>query len=263
MITGPFRGDEAIAVGELTRNELFGPRFQRLFPGVFAPAGLAVDFATRTRAAYLLVRGRGGVLAGYSAALLLGAGCAPSDAPAEVLVPSDARGHPGLRVRRDGWTTPRSLGWTAAASPPPRAPHGPGSPVAAGGSRGRGGLADAGRQVPTRRPADQTARRTARQGLPAAGRGDRPLRLPRGVTDGDPPAARLVRGGLPRPEVQHRVLDERGFPLARVDLAYPPARLAIEYDGSGHLERRRWSRDRARDTTLAGEGWQTLPVRAR
>jgi hypothetical protein len=41
------------------------------------------------------------VLAGYSAALLLGAGCAPSDAPAEVLVPSDARGHPGLRVRRD------------------------------------------------------------------------------------------------------------------------------------------------------------------
>jgi hypothetical protein len=55
----------------------------------------------RTHAAYLLVKDRGGVLAGYSAALLLGAGCAPFDAPAEVLVPTDARCHPGLRVCRD------------------------------------------------------------------------------------------------------------------------------------------------------------------
>jgi very-short-patch-repair endonuclease len=68
----------------------------------------------------------------------------------------------------------------------------------------------------------------------------------------------LVRGGLPRPEVQYRVLDEYGFPLARLDLAYPLARLAIEYDGAGHLDRRRWASDRARDATLAGEGWQTL-----
>jgi len=60
-----------------------------------------VDFAVRTRAAYLLVSHRGGVLAGYSAALLLGADCGPAHGPAEVIVPADARSQPGLLVYRD------------------------------------------------------------------------------------------------------------------------------------------------------------------
>jgi hypothetical protein len=84
----------------VTHNELYGPRFQRLFHGVFAPADLAVDLAVLGRAAYLVVGHRGGVLAGYSAALALGADCAPAHVPAEVLVPSDARRQPGLLVRR-------------------------------------------------------------------------------------------------------------------------------------------------------------------
>jgi len=259
MLTGPFRGDEALAVGELTRNELFGPRFQRLFPGVFAPAGLAVDFATRTRAAYLLVKGRGGVLAGYSAALLLGAECAPSDARAEVLVPSDARGHPGLRVRRDRLddseitrvdgcrvTSAARTAWDLARRLPLV------EAVVA---------VDALAHVGKFRPASLLARRLAEPRARGCRRLDEVVDLCDCRAE-SPMETRLrlalVRGGLPRPEVQHRVLDEHGFPLARVDLAYPPARLAIEYDGSGHLERRRWSRDRARDTTLAGEGWQTL-----
>ena len=46
--------------------------------------------------------------------------------------------------------------------------------------------------------------------------------------------------------------------LARSDLAYPEAKLAIEYDGAVHFTRRRREADLERDTTLAGHGWQTL-----
>lgn len=33
-LTGPFRGSDALAAGALTRGELRGPRFRRLFPDV-------------------------------------------------------------------------------------------------------------------------------------------------------------------------------------------------------------------------------------
>jgi hypothetical protein len=60
----------------------------------------SVDLAVRSRAAYLLVDGRG-ALAGYSAAEILGASCAPEGAPAEVALPGGCRlRQPGLRVHR-------------------------------------------------------------------------------------------------------------------------------------------------------------------
>ena len=71
---------------------------------------------------------------------------------------------------------------------------------------------------------------------------------------------RLIRAGLPWPEVQFRILDEYGFVVARVDLAYPAARLAVEYDGAHHYTRNRGERDRRRDAELADLGWETLRV---
>jgi very-short-patch-repair endonuclease len=68
----------------------------------------------------------------------------------------------------------------------------------------------------------------------------------------------LRRAGLPTPEVQYRVLDEHGFVLGRVDLAYPAAKLAIEYDGASHLAALRVLRDRRRDRELADLGWETM-----
>ena len=58
--------------------------------------------------------------------------------------------------------------------------------------------------------------------------------------------------------MQYRVVDEYGYTLARVDLAYPEAKLAKEYDGAVHFEPRRAIRDRPRDAELAGYGWLTL-----
>src|SRR5690349_24827211 len=95
-LNGPFRGSEAVARGLLTRALLRGPRFRRLFPDVYVPADLEPDLALRARAAGLLVAGCGAV-AGYAAAELWGASCAPSDEPAHVLLTQRYRCD-GLRV---------------------------------------------------------------------------------------------------------------------------------------------------------------------
>ncbi|HEX4246540.1 MAG TPA: hypothetical protein VH008_01640 [Pseudonocardia sp.] len=100
MVGAVFRGSEAIRAGELTWERLRGPAYRRVFPDVYAPAELSLDLVARSRAAYLLVRDSGGVLSGYSAALPLGADCAPKDAPAEVIVPGGRRSCPGIRVQR-------------------------------------------------------------------------------------------------------------------------------------------------------------------
>lgn len=68
----------------------------------------------------------------------------------------------------------------------------------------------------------------------------------------------LVLAGLPPPQVQYKVLDEYGFHLARADLAYEEAQLAIEYDGVGHFSRIRHEHDRERDSLLASHGWLTV-----
>ncbi len=46
----------------------------------------------------------------------------------------------------------------------------------------------------------------------------------------------LVQGGLRRPEAQVSLTDRRGAFVARVDLFYTEARLAIEYDGGQHRD---------------------------
>lgn len=126
VLDGPFRGSEAVRRGLLTWNQLLGPRFQRVFPDIYASADLTLDLAIRSRAAALLVANQGGVLAGYSAAALLGADCAPLDAPAEVLVTKKYRWqwrwptHARKVRRRPG----RGCDWSARAFPGQRSSTG-------------------------------------------------------------------------------------------------------------------------------------------
>lgn len=47
----------------------------------------------------------------------------------------------------------------------------------------------------------------------------------------------LVLAGLPRPEVQGSIRDDKGRVLGRPDLLYRDQRLAIEYDGGNHRDR--------------------------
>jgi len=66
----------------------------------------------------------------------------------------------------------------------------------------------------------------------------------------------LVLGGLPRPEVQVELRDGRGSFLARPDLLYPAARLAIEYDGTTHRDH--LVADNRRQNRLQRAGYQLL-----
>ena len=68
----------------------------------------------------------------------------------------------------------------------------------------------------------------------------------------------LVLAGLD-PVPQHVVLDARGRFVARVDLALPAQRIAIEYDGRAVHEREDvFARDRRRGNELVRAGWTVL-----
>ena len=72
----------------------------------------------------------------------------------------------------------------------------------------------------------------------------------------------LVLDGVPEPQVNPRIVLSTGQWL-RVDLAWPAARLVVEYDGDQHrTEQRQWREDRSRDAGLRADGWEVLRVTA-
>jgi very-short-patch-repair endonuclease len=252
-IRGPFRGSDAVARGILRRGPLPPPRYRRIFPDIYLGATQDLDLLTLSQGAYLLVAPIGGILAGYSAAAMLGADCAPQEASAEVLVPRHVRAHPQLVVRQgradgpDRWsvrgcavTSPERTAWDLARGLPLEeavvaldclARRGRFAPAALldrmisqPGARGCTHLRDI---VELANPLAESAMETR-------------LRL------------LLVRSGLPVPVVQHELVCD-GRVVARFDLAYPRARLAIEYDGSMHDDRL----DRRRDLRTGQLGWYT------
>jgi very-short-patch-repair endonuclease len=68
----------------------------------------------------------------------------------------------------------------------------------------------------------------------------------------------VVEGGLPRPVAQHRVYDERGRFVGRLDLAYPEWKIGIEYDGDHHRDPAAFRRDLVRLNALRVAGWTIL-----
>lgn len=65
---------------------------------------------------------------------------------------------------------------------------------------------------------------------------------------------------LPEPVVQHSVVIGGRF-LARVDLAYPQWRIAIEYEGDHHrTDRNQWQTDIRRHRALEDHGWIVIRV---
>ncbi len=70
----------------------------------------------------------------------------------------------------------------------------------------------------------------------------------------------LTTFGLPEPSIQHVVSVDGRF-LARVDLAYPEHRIAIEYEGDGHrTDRDQWRTDIRRQRDLEDHGWLVIRV---
>lgn len=90
----------------------------------------------------------------------------------------------------------------------------------------------------------------------AAVRAALPLARERVESPKETAARLLVTGaGLPEPAVQFEVRDG-GRLVARVDLAYPELRIAIEYEGDGHRrDKGQWRTDIRRQRELESLGW--------
>ncbi len=251
MLDEPFVGSTAVARGVVTPDQLRGPRFTRLFRGIFVRAGVEVDFALRCRAAALIQEGRG-VLAGWAAAELLGASCAPIGAPVE-LVARCGRGQPGLVIRRDALMPDQIIQMgRARVTTPARTAFDLGrvTPVghaimAVDALRHACGLTvDEVRAIARRHPG-------------VRGLGQLPEVLRRSTDLADSPMESRIRvaiedAGLPRPVLQHRV----GPYL--LDLAYPELKIAVEYEGREHLTPARARRDLRRQAYLTAAGWTVL-----
>ena len=73
--------------------------------------------------------------------------------------------------------------------------------------------------------------------------------------------AHCLLAGLPRP-VCNLDVEHEGVWLARVDLAWPEARLAVEYDGAVHLDEAQRRRDAWRRNAQQRAGWLVITVTA-
>lgn len=253
-----FRGSLAVRAGLVTPGQLRGPGFVRLFPDVHARApDEPPDLTLRSLGAYLFARHRG-VLCGYSAAELLRASCAPRDEPAHVAVVGV---HPcaGLVIHRDAVRPDEIVGAPAGA------PVTSYTRTAYDLARWARDLVEAvvavdrlsnkGRFHPEEvlRLAERYPRARGRRRLPEVVRlADR--------RSGSPMETRLrlvlVLRGMPRPEVQWVVQDERRRRAVWLDLAYPEQRIGIEFEGEEHLRPERVLRDIGRGTDLVDQGWR-------
>lgn len=70
----------------------------------------------------------------------------------------------------------------------------------------------------------------------------------------------ILDAGLPEPVLDHDVFDHDRRFVARVDLAYPHWRIAIEYEGTHHGGRDQWERDIERQARLEAAGWRVIRV---
>ncbi|BCB77323.1 hypothetical protein GCM10022251_64840 [Phytohabitans flavus] len=257
-----FLARDALARKLLTPAELRSAAWRPLFRGVYADASLTISHRHRCLAVCRYLLPSGGAVAGRSAAALYGAGTATTDEPVQVVVPrkirfgpfsgldvhgadlidGDVRDLAGVRVTtpvRTCWDLAQWLDLVEAVV-----------------------IVDILVQRRLVTVADLEAYATTRRGA----RGWR--RLLRAATLADPGAespqesrlrVRLVLAGVPAPVTQY-VIERDGRFLARVDLAWPDQKVAVEYDGLWHAAHDQIHRDRQRLNRLLGADWLVLHV---
>ncbi|WP_431728122.1 endonuclease domain-containing protein [Verrucosispora sp. TAA-831] len=260
-----FRGSHAITSGLLTRNDLRSSAWRPLFRDVYADAQLSVTHRTRCAAVSRWLIPPAGAIAGRSAAALYGCARVAADDPVDVIVPPDVRvgSIAGLRVRR-GPIDPGDVLDRAGTSVT--------SPVRTCWDLALWlDLVEAVVAIDgllSRRLTDVSALR----GYALARAGRRGWRaMLRAVDLADAGAespqesrtrVRLVLAGLPRPRTQW-VVSDRGRFVARLDLAWPDYRVAVEYDGLWHADPEQFHSDRRRLNRLVTGDWIILHLTAK
>ncbi|MFG3576701.1 endonuclease domain-containing protein [Micromonospora chersina] len=255
----PFRGSAAVAEGLLSWTMLRSPAWIRLLPDVYVHRNGYRDGDHRLWCDAVALRlPPGAAIAGRSAAFLWGVDLLGRDAPVSVLLPPAARmrPHPRIHVNR---STMRETDRTRFA----------GLPV----TTALRTAFDLGRQAPRvdalvgveallhRRVVKLPALRAyaaERAGWPGLPLLREVLALAEPLSE-SPMETRLrlllLDAGLGPLTAQHDVHDARGRFIARVDLAWPALRVAVEYDGDHHRERAHFRQDIARLNALRAAGW--------
>ncbi|WP_369136832.1 DUF559 domain-containing protein [Modestobacter versicolor] len=269
FLGGLFVGSHAVAAGALTRRQLESGWYRRVLRNVYADPGLRHDHQLRARAAALLMPAAGAI-GGRSAAAWFGAPFSSSADPVLVVVPRACRwqGPSGVQVHRtdvrpaEVWTdgdgvrvtTAVRTAWDVATL----------ESTATAVALVDGMLRD-GRD----RPDGLTVPELAADVLRRGGRwGSRraaallPLLDDRAMS---PPESRVRvachLAGLPHPVPQFAVW-ERGVFLGQVDLAWPEARLVVEYEGAHHFDDAQIVKDDGRYERLAAAGWRVIRLLA-
>jgi hypothetical protein len=233
-----------------------------VFRGIYADASRDLGHRVRCTAAAAFLLPPGAAIAGRSAAHLYGAGNPGTDDPVEVVVP------PGSQVRVNGIRA-----HYAAVSDGDRRRHD--DLAITTPERTCWDLAQWLDTVEAVVLIDQLlrARVVTVQAMEAYARaraGDRGWKRLLHVANLAEPGAesppesrvrvRIVLAGLPRPVPQY-VIDDHGRFLARVDLAWPEHRVAVEYDGLWHAgSAEQIHADRQRLNRLVGSDWVVLHV---
>ena len=260
-LTGaPFRGADVVAKGLLTRRQLAGTTWIRLFPDIYVWEGMSLDHLTRCLAAGLFLDGRGAI-SGPDAAALLGADALLRGAPIEATVPDPIRirAPRGLRIVRSSLPTGdyhRSRGLLLT------------SPVrtafdVARRRDWRNAVACIDAMLAARLVTKEevAAFAAARRGWPRVSQVGQVLLLsdPRAES---PQESRLrlilIAGDLPWPVPQFEVRDGTNRFVARLDLAFPGYRLGVEYDGDHHRSRAGFRNDLRRLNELRACGWTVI-----
>jgi len=261
LLSRLFRGSSMVRAGLLTRGQLRGPTWRRIFPDVYVHRAVPDSHALRARAAALLLPGA--VVTGRSAAVLWGVDLAGVGDVVEVTLPPGAhpRRVPGLRVRRAVLPAAhvrrrRGVAVTTAEA----------TAVRLAGLLPQTEAVVAVDQMVVSGVVDLEPIRAL--AAAARGAGAARARTVAALADGlagSPQETRLrlliAQSRLPAPVAQFTVRVDGRF-VARVDFAWPEQKVAVEYDGLWHADEVQFAKDRRRLNRLRAAGWRIVFVTA-
>jgi hypothetical protein len=261
LAVAPFHASTAISKGLISPAMVRGRAWQRLFPDVYVNAAqYDPDNHQMWCTAAALTLPRGACLGGWSAAILHGVTTVPRDQRVWANLPPEGRMRPRNRLltyRTPMLSTDQSRIGDIPVTTPLRTAY------------------DLARLLP---PLDALLAVDAMchhlvklPGLEAYSAtrwswpGSRQLRelLPLVEPLAESPMETRVRMvivdvGLPRPVAQYEIRTAQGVFIGRVDLAYPEWKIAIEYEGDHHRERKQFQHDITRLNALRQAGWLVL-----
>ncbi|HEX7321612.1 MAG TPA: hypothetical protein VF299_01575 [Mycobacterium sp.] len=258
----PFRAAEALKAGALTLREL--RRFHTaVYPGVWVPRGIELTPPQRAWAAWLW-SGRDGVVAGLSAAAVLGAKWIEPGTPAE-LIHANRREPPLITVHSDLLLPGEAQTISGLPTTTPERT-----------------AFDLGRRLRLREDVQRIDAlmnatdvkvvdiRKVMAGHPGA-RGVRQLAKTLNLVDGGAESPYesltrllLVQAGFPPPETQIAVYDEHGCLIARIDMGWREWLVGVDFEGAHHWtdpRQREW--DVERYARLAELGWTDIRLTSR